>query len=398
MAKNHKRRTWPWVILFVGLLLTAVFYLGGGWYFSGQVYEDALKAEPYDPTSLQKGTVTAIEVTEETDKVTLLPDEADRDETKFDHAKVGLIIGDSNIVVGPATVGEDGSEVRTVLEVHGDSPKPGDRYGLTRDVWSTPGNAGLKAQEVKFATLGGQKYAAWRVRGSNPDNWAVLTHGKGASRTEMLRMGRTLNRAGYNLLIITYENDLGAPKSDDGMVHYGRTEWKEVEGGVQYALDQDAKQIVLGGVSHGGAVTLGFLALSQMAGEISGVILDAPAASLQDVIDTAADFRELPVVGLPIPESLETTAMWMVAARYGVDYGAVDYTDMDNLIRVPLLTIQGSDDRTVPQAVNDRLMGPGGAGEGGQYLVVKGADHVLSWNVKQKAYEDKITKFVKGIK
>ncbi|MGB8021453.1 MAG: hypothetical protein WCF04_09525 [Candidatus Nanopelagicales bacterium] len=398
MAKRHKRRTWPWVVLFGGLLLAALFYLGGGWYFAGQVYEDALKAEPYDATSLQKGTITAIEVTEETKTVTLLPDEEDRDETKFDHAIVGLVIGDSNIVVGPAKVGEDGSEVRAVREIHGESPKPGDRYGLTRDVWSTPGNAGLKAEEVEFATLEGQRYSAWRVRASNSDNWAVLTHGKGASRAEMLRMGRTLHRAGYSLLIITYQNDAGAPATDDGMVHYGRTEWKEVEGGVQYALDQGAKEIVLGGVSHGGAVTLGFLALSPMANQVSGVILDAPASSLQDVIDAAADFRELPVVGLPIPESLEATAMWIVAARYGVDYGAVDYTGMKDLVRSPLLTIQGSDDRTVPKAVNDRFMGADGAGEGGQYLVVDRADHVLSWNLGPKAYEDKVTKFVRALK
>ena len=45
MGRSRKRRRWPWVILFATIALVGVFYVGGAWYFSGQVYADALKAE-----------------------------------------------------------------------------------------------------------------------------------------------------------------------------------------------------------------------------------------------------------------------------------------------------------------------------------------------------------------
>ena len=44
--------------------------------------------------------------------VTILPDEADRDETKFDDAVVGLALDESLLVAGPATRGADGAQTR----------------------------------------------------------------------------------------------------------------------------------------------------------------------------------------------------------------------------------------------------------------------------------------------
>ena len=182
---------------------------------------------------------------------------------------------------------------------------------------------------------------------------------------------------------------------DDGMVHFGRTEWQELQAAVEYVDAAGADTIVLGGTSHGGAVTLGFLERGELARRIDGVILDSPASSFEDVIDEAAEFRSLPVINQPIPESLEDAAKLAVAFRYGVDFSAVDYSDKQGLITVPLLTFQGVDDRTVPKAVNDRFMREAGAG--GTYEVVDGADHVLSWNLDPKAYEKAIKAFTKEL-
>jgi len=228
------------------------------------------------------------------------------------------------------------------------------------------------------------------------DSWAVLTHGRGAARSEMLRMGTVLHDAGYNLLVITYTGDVGAPPYPDGMSQYGRTEWRELESAVEYVGNQGAKKIVLGGSSHGGAVTLGFLARSPLSPRVSGIILDAPASSFRDVIDGAAEFEELPVVGLALPESLEDVAMTLVAWRYSVNYSTVDYTDKVGLLPMPLLMIQGGADETVPPVVNDRFMNEG-PGQGNAYLVVPGAGHVLSWNVDPEGYEKAIQGFLKGL-
>jgi esterase/lipase len=394
---SGKRRKWPWVVLFVAIALVVVFYLGGGWYFSGQVYDDALEAVPYDPADLQQGTVRTVDATRDPTTITILPEPDERAETKFDDAEMGLVIGESLVVVGPAERAANGSQTRQILDVVGDAPQPGDTYGLTRDVWLTPEQAGYDAEDITLTTLEGKDYPAWLIPGKGAKRWAILVHGKGAARSEMLRMARPLKAAGYNVIITTYDGDVGAPPYDDGMVTFGRVEWPVVEAGVQYAIDEGAERIVLGGVNHGGAVVLGFLARGTLASSVDAVILDAPASSLNDVIDEAADFRSLPVGGLPIPESLEDVAKWFVAFRYGVDYKAVDYIDQADLIKVPLLTFQGSADQTVPEPVNDRFMGPGGSGSAGEYVVVEGADHVLAWNYDPEAYEEKVTEFLDAL-
>jgi hypothetical protein len=164
---------------------------------------------------------------------------------------------------------------------------------------------------------------------------------------------------------------------------------------VEYADAAGAGTIVLGGTSHGGAVMLGFLARGELARKVDGLILDSPASSFEDVVDEAAEDVSLPVVDQPIPESLEDAAKLAVAFRYGVDFSAVDYSGMEELVEVPLLTFQGVDDRRVPKAVNDRFMREAGAR--GTYVVVDGADHVLSWNVDPKAYEKAIKDFTKEL-
>ena len=384
------------MLLFTAIALVAVFYVAGGWYFSGQVYSDALKSEPYDPTDRQGGTVQAVDLTDEGGTITLLPDEAEREDTTYDEAVVGLTVGESLVVAGPATRADDGSQIREVLDVIGDAPVPLLRYGLSRDVWRTPEDAGLEYEDITLTPPGGEEYPAWLIPGKRPARWAVLVHGKGAARSEMLRMARPLHDAGYNVIVVTYQGDVGAPASPDGMVTYGRSEWPVVEAAVRYASDAGAKRIVLGGASHGGAVALGFLERGQLAPRVDGVIVDAPAASLGDVIDEAAETRSLPVVGWSIPESLEDAAKLIVAWRYGVDFGAIDYSSRSGLIVTPLLTFQGAADETVPEAATDRFMQ--GSGQAGQYEVVQDAGHVLSWNLDPEGYEEAITEFLKTVK
>ena len=73
-ARRHRR--WPWILLFIGALLVGLFYIGGGWYFSSIVYSDALKANPFNPEGLWRGTVQAFEGA----TITVLPGEEHRDE------------------------------------------------------------------------------------------------------------------------------------------------------------------------------------------------------------------------------------------------------------------------------------------------------------------------------
>jgi esterase/lipase len=393
VGEVRRHRRWPWILLIIGALLVGLFYIGGGWYFSNMVYSDALKANPFNPEGLWRGTVQQFGGA----TITVLPGEEHRDETKFDGAVMGLTLDDGSVVVvGPATVATDGTRTMPVLDVVGQPPAGGDSYRLTPSVWLTAESAGLDAADVTITTPAGEEFPAWEVTVAGSDKWAVLTHGRSGDRHDMLRMARPLQGAGYNLLFTTVAGDTGAPPAEDGMLHYGVTEWDELEAAVGHVLDKGAQTLLLGGVSQGGAATLGFLATSTLADQVDAVILDTPASSLEDIIDEVAEFRTLPVGGLPIPESLEESAQWLTSLRFGVDFSAIDYTDTAGLIDVPLLTFQGSADRTIPPAVNDRFMTTG-SGQDGDYVVVQGADHPLSWNADPAGYESKITQFVEQI-
>ena len=251
--------------------------------------------------------------------------------------------------------------------------------GFPKEIWLTPEQAGLTAEEVTMTTAEGD-FPAWKVTVPGSDKWAVLTHGRSGDRPDMLRMARPLNAAGYNLLLTTYAGDNVARPAEDGIWHFGVTEWDEIEAAVQYALDQGAQTLVMGAVSLGGAVTDGFLAHSTLADQVDGVILDAPVSSLRTSSTRAPSPGPSRGSGGRSRSPWRTPQMLIAGLRFGLDYDAVDYTDMAGLFDVPLLTFQTSEDQTMPKAVNDRFMTEG-SGKGGKYVVVPDAGHVLSWNV-----------------
>ena len=187
------------------------------------------------PRTCSAGPSQAYDGTGEQATVTILPDEADRDETKFDNAVIGLALDESLLVAGPATRGADGAQTRPVLDVIGSAPKVGDRYGLTRDVWLDPEQAGPRLEGRRDHHPGraavpgvGDPRGGLHEMGDPHPRQGCVALGDAA-------YGPPLHKAGYNVLVITYTGDVGAPPYDDGMVHYGRTEWQELQAAVEYA-------------------------------------------------------------------------------------------------------------------------------------------------------------------
>lgn len=394
-SPKRSRRRWPWIVaLGIVVGLVAVFFLGGGWFFSGEIRKSALDSTSYDPAAIETGKITAVQIgSNGAGTVTISRDEKYASETKNNAAVVGLKSGDTLLVAGPASSVDGASVTRPVTETIGEVPTTGSEIGLVRDIWLNPEQAGMKYEEIDIAGPRG-KLPAWLIPGTDADRWAVLTHGKGASRSEVLRMAQPLSEAGYNILAISYSNDPGAPRTSDGHVHYGTVEWEDLQAAVKYALDAGAKDLVLGGASHGGAVTLGFMARSELANQVDALILDSPAASLRDVIDKASNYRTIPVINAPIPGSLKTVAIWLTGLRYGIDFEAVDYSGMPGLVKVPTLVMQGAADRTTPTGATDRFASA--FPDQVKYIKVDGADHVLAWNLDPAGYQKVESQFLEA--
>ena len=87
---------------------------------------------------------------------------------------------------------------------------------------------------------------AWLIPGDK-DTWVILIHGEGLDeRAQALRILPVIEEAGYPALIITYRNDSAAP-DDGGFYRWGITEWQDVEAAVSFALNRDAKGLVIYG-------------------------------------------------------------------------------------------------------------------------------------------------------
>lgn len=381
-----RRRRWPAYVLTLVVALVAIFYAAGGFYFSGVVHRDVFEVRPGPHGSTQTAVLTAVSP----DTVVVRLDEAYAARDLYAGATVGIRVGSTLVVAGPATM-SDGAEVtRPVLDVVGPLPVVGQPAAVQRDVWGTPAELGLAYTEVSI-TSGADQFPAWVIPATGSDAWAILAHGKHGSRSEMLRMARPLTDAGITCLVVTYTGDSGLAQPPDGLWGYGTVEVPEIEAAVRYAQREGAGHLIMGGASHGAAVVLGFLTRSALAPDVDAAILDSPPADLAANIDLIGDGRTLPVVGLPIPESLEQVATWITQWRYGIDFDDYDYIARADQLSVPMLILQGSADATVaPQLARDLV-----AAVGPEATLVEeaGAQHVGSWNVDPTGYEAAVLGF-----
>ena len=248
---------------------------------------------------------------------------------------------------------------------------------------------GLPFQDVTYrGPLG--SYPAWLVPGAR-DTWAILVHGNAMDRLDTIKVVPALHRLGLPVLMISYRNDAGAPPDPTGTLRYGLTEWQDLAAAAQYALGHGARRLLLVGYSMGGAIVISFLERSPLAGRVAGVVLDSPMTDFGRAVDHGASRQTLPLVGLPLPQSLTDVAKWVASWRYGVDWPSLDYLRGAAKLQPPILLFQGTADTKVPAATSDELarIAPDVT-----YIQVTDADHLDSWNLDPAPYDRAVQAFV----
>ena len=323
-------------------LTIALALLGGGWYYSGQIRDGALKVDrSEDPLDLEVSAIAGDEVT-----LKLTPD-ADED-GDWDSAGVwGLEREDGYDQVGPIVSLADETVIREYLPLTG-GLETGDMVRL--DSFAFPRDPmqahGIGFEEVSYSSPLGD-FPAWLVERSS-DTWAIFVHGRGANRREALRMLPLVVELDMTSLIITYRNDEGAPENPDGYHWFGLTEWEDLEGAVKFAIDRGADGVVLVGYSMGGGIVTSFLYRSELADEVRAVILDAPFLGFGAVVDHAASQRRIPVLGLPLPGLLTETAKVITSIRFGLDFDELDYLSRVGELSPPILLFTATGTRPSP--------------------------------------------------
>jgi dienelactone hydrolase len=373
----------------VVLVLVLAFFVGGGWFYAGQIRDGALASKAPGTPALQSQVLAVGD-----HSITLARDPASPPELTeagtwglrwpAGYGRLGAI----------RALGADRVE-RAFTRLEGTPPHVGERSAVDGYAWPADPAlaAGRPAREVTYPSPLGPA-PAWLV-GGRRDTWVILVHGYNAARTETLRTLATVTRLGYPALAVSYRNDPGAPHSPDGLRRWGATEWRDLEAATRYAVGHGAGGVVLAGFSMGGAVVTSFLLSSPLAARVRGVVLDAPALDLGAVIDRGAVDRDLPVLGTPVPPALTEVAKGIAGLRWHLDWGQLDYVDRAGRLATPMLVFHQTGDPTVPVAISEAL-----AAARPDLVTLErfgGDGHVQSWNVDRPRYERALRAFLERV-
>ena len=381
--RNQVHRVGILVLAGIALAGTALL-IGIGWYVSDMIRTETLepKQGPYPldlrVTQLRKNEITLCEISERGSGRIHQPGlwglRWDRG-----YAQVGGVLS-SGFEQGRCAV-------REFRPIEG-KPSLGEKVRL--DVWAFPDDPekafGLPTETVFFYSGLGQ-FRAYFIEESRP-TWVIFVHGKPYPPRKppyaypILPVVANLELPS---LIITYRNDWEEPASPDGLHWYGLTEWEDLEGAAQYAVEHGAEDLILVGYSMGGGIVANFLYQSQLAGKVRGVILDAPMLNLEAAVDFGA-------CRLGIPRIFMAAGKLMATFRFGIDWKSLNYLQRASEFVVPVLLFHGDDDKTIPIETSEALakVRPDIV----QYIRVPQATHVRSWNMDPEKYEKIVREFL----
>lgn len=301
-----------------------------------------------------------------------------------------LVWDGGHAVAGPVLSENAERVTRRLTDIHG-FLAPGLDAGIDSNVYfgDPLETLGLPYRAVAVPSELGPM-PAWEIpsssRGTGASSaWAIVVHGINGDRQIGLRIAPTLHRAGFNSLLISYRDDLGAPDSPDGLHHQGQTEWRDLRAAVRYALRRGAQKIVLDGYSMGGALIAQFMERSPLADRIDGLVLDAPALNWRAILEFNAEEMGLPgFAALPVE--------WAIGARIDVDWNSLDAVQHPDDFHLPILLFHGDDDKVVPIQTSEEFAEE--LPHWVNFYVAPRAGHTQSWNVDPALYERRVRRFL----
>ena len=303
------------------------------------------------------------------------------------HARVGAVL----------EVDEKARRVRRALEGVDTGalcvgPAGWDQYYFTVDAQTS---LGLPSRDVQIAAEIGM-LDAWEVPAADGagDRWAILVHGRGASREECLRAVPVFHDQGFTALIPLYRNDIGAPASSDGRYSLGLSEWRDLEAALQHVLDAGARQVVLVGWSMGAAIILQTLDRSWLSDRVDAVVLDAPVIDWADVLRHNGEVHR-------IPSLIGTLSRSLIGRRWGrrlvgvhepLDVALTNWEHRADELMHRTLIIHSLDDELVPAGPSASLAAK--RPDLVRFEPWRGARHTKEWNVDPERWDAVVRAFL----
>ncbi|WP_426225757.1 alpha/beta hydrolase family protein [Pseudarthrobacter sp. DSP2-3-2b1] len=266
-------------------------------------------------------------------------------------------------------------------------------------VFSSPDQLGLPYSDVSIPVENGVA-PAWKFESPRTqkasDIWAIHIHGMGGTKAGALRGVPVACRLGFTSLVVSFRNDGEAPASPDGRYMLGQTEWLDVEAAVKFAVAEGARRIVLFGWSLGGSIGLRLADLSDYAGSISGLVLDAPVIDWTRTLRSNARASGLPsaIASLGLLFLHRKAFLWVTGLAEPIDYKSLDWVGRASELTKPVLLLHGEGDRSTPFEVSQ--LAANLRRDLIQLVPFHVEGHSQEWNVDTEAWEAAVVEWVLG--
>ena len=397
---------------YVLIILIFIVLGGAGWFFSGVIYEGGLNPDFNDTESI--GTAEdRVSVIKVNNNSIVLNVEEEMWGPLLERGVYGIIGQNGDAVVGNIISTEGTIVERDLINLNGTIVE-GDKIRGTSLVvlnnkgeykilgtssWSgqasegvyTPKSvSGLDYETIYYQSDLGE-FPAYLTNDGDV-GIVIFVHGfRGDYSREVfakMRAGEIVDM-GYRSMIISYRNDKGLPKDPSGIFQYGTTEWKDIDGAIDKALEF-TDNVVLWGTSGGGGPISSWLGNVEDNSKVKGIIYEAPVINFWESVEVNGAAR------YPwVPQQLFGYFKIFTEIRYGIDFQNMDFTD--NVINsdIPALLFHGDDDEWVPVEMSDFIAE--NRDTNFTYIRYENVGHVTSWNADPDNYVYQLEAFLSGL-
>ena len=397
---------------YVLIILIFIALGGAGWFFSGVIYEGGLNPDFNDTESI--GTAEdRVSVTKVNNNSIVLNVEEEMWGPLLERGIYGIIGQNGDAVVGNIISTEGTIVERELINISGTIVE-GDRIRGTSLVvrddigeykilgtssWSgqasegvyTPKSvSGLDYETIYYQSDLGE-FPAYLTNDGDV-GIVIFVHGfRGDYSREVfakMRAGEIVDM-GYRSMIISYRNDKGLPKDPSGIFQYGTTEWEDIDGAIDKALEL-TDNVVLWGTSGGGGPISSWLGNVGDSSKVKGIIYEAPVINFWESVEVNGAAR------YPwVPKQLFAYFKIFTEIRYGIDFQNMDFTD--NVINsdIPALLFHGDDDEWVPVEMSDFIAE--NRDTNFTYIRYENVGHVTSWNADPDNYVYQLETFLSSL-
>ncbi len=208
-----------------------------------------------------------------------------------------------------------------------------------RRLTDTPADYGNDFIDVEFPSRDGLMLRGWLMQGEETKPSLIFGHGLFRSRREGLERGSALNKRGFSVLLFDFRNH---GESDGSSTSLGFLERLDVLGAYDFLKEKtERRRFVLFGVSMGAVAVIH--AAGDFQQDLEAIIADSPFQSLNETVVHHAGMLALP--SFPFADLF----VWNFTRI--TQYAAEDLNTLEALRRldeIPVLLIYGKEDRRLP--------------------------------------------------